>query len=156
VLAALSLFAAYWPLSAIVTGVVVAARASGADKAALGVMRRGAGRVIDRVRRWTGLDRGADAENPAPSTPLPAPAPTAPDPPLPAPDQPLPAPEPSPVAVTPPSMPTGEAPLPTPAGDAHPAPRPRRPRPPVRRRVDSASARRGVNPAAPAGIDLER
>ena len=112
-LAALSLFAAYWPASAIVTGVVVAARASGADRAALSILERSARRVLDRLRKGPGDGPGAEGGSPEP--PVPAEPPQA-------------APEPSPVAVTPPPAAPG-----TP-----PAPRPRRPRPAPRPRERSA------------------
>ena len=52
-LAALSLFAAYWPASAIITGIVVACRATGADRAVLAGVRRGAAAVVRRLRRST-------------------------------------------------------------------------------------------------------
>ena len=52
-LAALSLFAAYWPASAVITGIVVAGRATGADRVALGVIRRGAAAVARRLHHST-------------------------------------------------------------------------------------------------------
>lgn len=50
VLAGLSLFAAYFPVSAIVTGVVVGAHATGADRTALRLFRRAATAVTQRWR----------------------------------------------------------------------------------------------------------
>lgn len=129
VLAALSLFAAYWPASAIVTGVVVAARASGADRAALSLLERTARRVLNRVRNGPGDGPGAQAGSPEPGAPAPEPPVTV------APR--VAAPEPPPVAVAPPAASLG----------APPAPRPRRPRAAVRPRERSVQA---------AGIDVER
>src|SRR5205807_4521959 len=51
VLAALSLFAAYWPVSAVVTGALVGARASGIDRIALQWVRRGAAAAMRRFHR---------------------------------------------------------------------------------------------------------
>lgn len=70
VLAALSLFSAFWPVSALITGAVVAARATGADRLA--------GRVLVRGARWI---RVKVAGNPLPpEAPAPADAPPgAPD-----------------------------------------------------------------------------
>ena len=63
VLAGLSLFAAYFPLSAIVTGVLVGVRASGADRAAVRLGRRvGSG----LVQRWRTRHPRAVAPSPAP------------------------------------------------------------------------------------------
>ncbi|MBV8526893.1 MAG: hypothetical protein JOZ75_01110 [Candidatus Dormibacteraeota bacterium] len=126
VLAALSLFAAYWPASAIVTGVLVAARASGADRAALSLLQQGGRRILQRLRDWGG--RAPEAAAPEPAAP-------APDPPA-AHEPPVAAPEPSPVAA---------GPSPAPAGP--PPPRPRRPRPAPRARERSAP---------PAGVEIER
>ncbi|HEY4870239.1 MAG TPA: hypothetical protein VII79_09550, partial [Candidatus Dormibacteraeota bacterium] len=61
VLAGLSLFAAYFPLSAIVTCVLVGVRASGADRAAVRLGRRvGSG----LVRRWRARHQRAVAPSP--------------------------------------------------------------------------------------------
>ena len=51
VLAALSLFAAYWPVSAVVTGALVGARASGIDRIAFQWARRGAAAAMRRLHR---------------------------------------------------------------------------------------------------------
>ena len=80
VLAALSLFAAYWPLSAIVTGVIVAGRATGADRFAYREARRG----LFAVARRLGMHRAPSSpvQPPAPSPPVPQPpGATAPQPP---------------------------------------------------------------------------
>ena len=132
VLAALSLFAAYWPASAIVTGVVVAARASGADRAALSFLERSARRVLGRLRNGPGDGPGAQG--------------SAPEPPVPA-EPPVAAPEPAPVAITPPAPSPVTTTPPAPSSGAHPAPRPRRTRPALRKPERSAQQ---------AGMDVER
>ncbi len=73
VLAALSLFSAFWPLSAVITGAVVAARATGLDKLAW--------RGLTNAGRWV-RDRVRGEKPPAP--PPPAPPPAAPAPQVPA------------------------------------------------------------------------
>ena len=128
VLAALSLFAAYWPLSAIITGVVIAARATGADRAALHIVKRSARRLLDGLRQHGGRDRDPEGGAPDPAAPAPDPSATAPQPPQPSP--------PSPVA---------PEPAPAPGREAPPASRQRRNR---------AAARRSVESPPPAGIEL--
>lgn len=92
VLAALSLFAAYWPASAIVTGVLVAGRATGMDRALFGAARRVASAAARRIR-----SRGRHDPSPQPPTsPEPAPPQAAPPAPAPSPSSPSPtAPDPS-------------------------------------------------------------
>jgi hypothetical protein len=84
-LAGLSLFAAYWPISAVITGIVVAGRATGADQVAWRWLRTTSTRVAGRVRaawreheaRRSGV---APGHHPAmPTEPSPAP-PAAPAP----------------------------------------------------------------------------
>ena len=92
VLAALSLFAAYWPVSAIVTGVLVGARASGADRVAYRWLSRGAAAVAHRFRRAPTSPAdppgGRAPEPPAPSSsPVPSPRQGAPSPVTRAPDR---------------------------------------------------------------------
>src|SRR5438309_7564157 len=93
VLAALSLFAAYWPVSAIVTGALVGARASGADRVAYGWLTRGVAAVRHRLHRAPSPPAdppgGRAAEPPAPSgPPVPSPRPGVPSPVTRAPAQP--------------------------------------------------------------------
>jgi len=105
-LAGLSLFAAWWPVSAVITGVVVAGRATGADVAAWRWLRGTSSRVAGRLRRtWRDLEARrqghepvehaptpAAPPEPAPSEPAPTPARPVPAPPAPAPPPPLPQP----------------------------------------------------------------
>jgi hypothetical protein len=63
VLAGLSLFAAYFPLSAIVTGVLVGVRASEADRAAVRLGRRVGSEL---VQRWRTRHQREVAPSPAP------------------------------------------------------------------------------------------
>ncbi|MBV8194838.1 MAG: hypothetical protein JOY80_04860 [Candidatus Dormibacteraeota bacterium] len=67
VLAALSLFAAYWPASAVITGVIVAGRATGFDRVVYNAARRGFDDVVSHLRHA-----------PSTSTQPPEPTPTAP------------------------------------------------------------------------------
>src|ERR1700694_3375676 len=73
VLAGLSLFAAYFPLSAIVTGVVVGAHASGVDKAAVSFGRRLGSRL---AQRWRTRHHGSAAPSPPAEPPVSPPAPS--------------------------------------------------------------------------------
>ena len=73
VLAGLSLFAAYFPISAIVTGVVVGAHASGADRAALSIGRRLGSRL---AQRWRTRHHGSGAPSPTAEPPVSPPAPS--------------------------------------------------------------------------------
>jgi hypothetical protein len=78
-LAGLSLFAAYWPASAVITGVVVAGRATGADMVAWRWLRSTSARVGGRVQQaWRRHEAKHGA--PEPAAPSPSPAPSAPQP----------------------------------------------------------------------------
>jgi hypothetical protein len=77
VLSGLSLFSALWPVSAIVTAVVVAGHATGIDVAAWSLARKLATNVAHEVR---GNRPGAPASPPAPPAPPAAPAPAPPVP----------------------------------------------------------------------------
>jgi hypothetical protein len=78
VLAGLSLFAAYWPASAVITGVVVAGRASGADVVVWRRLRTTSARIAGLVQRaWrehevkrSGVEDGH--QPPTPAEPPPA------------------------------------------------------------------------------------
>lgn len=125
VLAALSLFAAYWPLSAIATGVVVAGRASGLDRVVYDAARRGVRAVVTRI---------AHGPRPEPASPAPEPAP-APEPPRASPGT---------------STPSRSSPQPAPPDP----PAPSRPTPPRTRRP-RAAGERGPAPRTPSGAGLE-
>lgn len=98
VLAALSLFATYWPASAIVTGVLVAGRATGADAALYRAARRGIAELANHILHFRHRDEAAEP----PATPTPpepaagSPSPPAADGPSPSPASPVPPPPPSP------------------------------------------------------------
>jgi hypothetical protein len=78
-LAGLSLFAAYWPASAVITGVVVVGRATGADMVAWRWLRSTSARMAGRVQQaWRRHEAKHGA--PEPAAPSPTPAPSAPQP----------------------------------------------------------------------------
>ena len=66
VLAGLSLFAAYWPASAIVVGVAAGAHATGVDRRAWVVARSMAAKVVTHVHRRTGATTPPPAGSHAP------------------------------------------------------------------------------------------
>lgn len=135
VLAALSLFAAYWPASAIVTAVIVAGRATGADQAAYVAAQRGVRALARRIRygRGAGPAPAAPGQPGVPGEPSAAP-PSTPEPPLPHP--------PAPGSPTPTASSPGPPPVTQDAGPHRRAPRQR------------ASVRRGPRPKTPTGIEL--
>jgi hypothetical protein len=76
-LAGLSLFAAYWPASAVITGVVVVGRATGADMVAWRWLRSTSTRIAGRVQQaWRRHETKHGAPEPAAPPPAPIPTPT--------------------------------------------------------------------------------
>ncbi|MGH7686572.1 MAG: hypothetical protein ACREN2_07135, partial [Candidatus Dormibacteria bacterium] len=110
-LAGISLFAAYWPASAIVTGAIVLGRASGADRVAWRALRRGASAAAHRIGGWGRREPSPGV--PTPDAPVPeAPSPSSPPPAAPAPPVPGVGASGAPVAGAPPPPPRRRRALP--------------------------------------------